>query len=74
MNFAVQSGWHYARRITVSLPNSGQPELLGRRTSTTTGRTRCRCWTSALDKAFSFGGSTKVTGMLDVFNLMNNAG
>ena len=42
-NFQVQSGWQYARRITVEPAERRHAALLDDRTSATTGRTRCRC-------------------------------
>ncbi|MGE5242776.1 MAG: hypothetical protein ACM3SQ_00925, partial [Betaproteobacteria bacterium] len=73
LNFAVQSGWNYARRITVSLPNSGSQsfwmENLSNNRSDTIPLLNFR-----LDKSFNLGGTYRVTGMLDVFNVLNNAG
>ena len=71
LNFAVQSGWNYARRITVSLPNSGT-ELLGADLSNNRSDT-IPLLNFRLDKSFPRR-AHKLTGMLDVFNLMNNAG
>ncbi len=70
-NFAVQSGWQYARLITVSLPNSGTQSFwatnLDANRSDTVPLLNLR-----FDKAFAFGGH-KITGLLDVFNILNNA-
>ncbi|MDE3153606.1 MAG: TonB-dependent receptor [Acidobacteriota bacterium] len=72
-NFNVQSGWEYARRITVTLPNSGSQSFW----MTDLGANGQRSQVVPLlnirvDKAFSFAGH-RLTGMLDVFNLLNNA-
>ena len=70
-NFAVQSGWNYGRRITVSLPNSGSQSFwmtnLDQFRSDTVPLLSLR-----LDKSVTFAGH-KITGMLDIFNIMNNA-
>jgi hypothetical protein len=72
VNFAVQSGWNYARLVTVSLPNSGSQrffmENLDNNRSDTVPLLNLR-----VDKAFSLGGNRRLTGMLDLFNITNNA-
>ncbi|MDE3153605.1 MAG: hypothetical protein KGN76_00790, partial [Acidobacteriota bacterium] len=70
-NLQIQSGWQYARRITVSLPNSGSQSFwmtnLDQNRSDTVPLLNFR-----VDKSFAFAGH-RLTGMLDVFNLLNNA-
>jgi hypothetical protein len=72
LNFAVQSGWNYARRIAVTLPNAGTQffwmDDFSNHRSDTVPLLNFR-----LDKSFSLGGKRKVTGMLDMFNVLNNA-
>ena len=71
VNFAMQSGWNYARRITVSLPNSGSQSFwitnLDQNRSDTVPLLSIR-----LDKSVTFG-THKLVGMLDIFNILNNA-
>ncbi len=72
LNFAVQSGWNYARRITVSLPNAGTQffwmEDFDNNRSDTVPLLNLR-----VDKSFSLGGSRRVTGIVDLFNITNSA-
>jgi outer membrane receptor protein involved in Fe transport len=72
LNFSVQSGWNYARRITVALPNAGTQSFWMENFSNNRSDT-IPLLNFRLDKAFSLGGTYKVTGMLDVFNLTNSA-
>ncbi len=70
-NFQVQSGWQYARRITVSLPNAGtqsfwMQDFSNNRSDTVT------LLNLRVDKAFNFAGH-RLTGMLDLFNVLNAA-
>jgi hypothetical protein len=71
VNLAVQGGWNYARRINVSLPNSGSQNFwmtdLSANRSDTVPLLSVR-----LDKSITFAGH-KITGMLDCFNILNNA-
>ncbi len=69
----MQSGWNYARRITVSLPNSGSQSFWAQDLSNNRSDT-IPLLNFRLDKGFSLGGNRKLTGMADVFNLLNNAG
>lgn len=70
-NFAVQNGWQYSRLVTVSLPNSGTQSFwatnLDANRSDTVPLLNLR-----FDKGFDFAGH-KLTGLLDVFNILNNA-
>jgi len=70
-NLQVQSGWEYARRITVSLPNSGSQSFwmtnFDQNRSDTVPLLNLR-----VDKGFNFAGH-RLTGMLDVFNVLNSA-
>jgi hypothetical protein len=69
-NLAVQSGWLYSRRITVSLPNVGNQNFW--MTDLTQRSDNVPLLNFRVDKAFSFAGH-RLTGMLDVFNILNNA-
>ncbi len=68
-NFQIQSGWNYARVITVSLPNAGTQrfwmENLDNNRSDTVPLLNVR-----IDKSVSFAGH-RLTGMLDLFNITN---
>jgi hypothetical protein len=70
-NYQAQSGWAYARRITVKLPNAGSQNFwmtdLGAngQTSDMVSLLNVR-----FDKAFSFG-SHRLTAMLDLYNILN---
>jgi len=69
-NVRVQSGWNYARVITVNLPNAGNQrfwydDLSGQRSETVP------LVSARLDRSFSVW-KTKVTAIVDVFNLINN--
>ncbi len=69
-NLAIQSGWLYARRITVSLPNSGNQNFW--MTDMNQRSDNVPLLNFRLDKAFNFAGH-RLTGMLDVFNILNDA-
>lgn len=69
-NVQVQSGWPYARVISVTLPNAGtqtffEEDIDGNR-SDTVPLAGIR-----VDKALTYG-ARKITFMLDVFNLLNS--
>ncbi len=68
-NFEVQSGWNYARIITVDLPNAGTQQFwmqnLNNNRSDTVSLLNLR-----FDRAISFAGH-RLTGMIDIFNLLN---
>lgn len=68
-NVRVQSGWNYARVVTVSLPNAGTQrfwhEDLSTRRSDTVPLVSAR-----LDRTFPVW-KARVTAMLDVFNVLN---
>lgn len=70
-NFNVQSGWNYARRITVSLPNSGSQSFWMTNFDANRSET-VPLLNLRLDKSFKFAGR-KLTGQLDIFNILNNA-
>jgi hypothetical protein len=65
----VQSGWNYARIITVALPNAGNQrfwyEDLSRNRSETVPLINAR-----IDRTWAVW-RTRVTGMIDVFNIVN---
>jgi hypothetical protein len=69
-NVQVQSGWPYARLVSVSLPNAGTQtffaEDIGNNRSDTVPLVGVR-----VDKAFPFNGH-RVLIMADVFNLLNS--
>ncbi len=69
----MQSGWQYARLISVKLPNAGTQSFW----MTDLGANSQRSETVPLlnlrlDKAFSFAGH-RLTGMIDLFNVLNAA-
>lgn len=69
-NLRVQSGWNYARIISVTLPNAGTSlffeEDLKNNRSDTAALVDLR-----FDKAIRFG-RYRVIGMLDLFNILNS--
>jgi hypothetical protein len=69
-NFELQSGWNYARVITVKLPNAGSQrfwlEDLSANRSDFVPFLNAR-----VSKAWTFAGH-RLTGMVDVFNLINS--
>jgi hypothetical protein len=70
-NFLVQSGWNYARLITVSLPNAKTQKFFADNLNTNRSDT-VPLLNLRIDKSVTFAGH-KVTGMLDIFNITNNA-
>lgn len=71
MNLAVQSGWNYARIISVGLPNSGTQRFF--ETDLNANRSETVPLLSLrLDKSITFGGH-KLVGVLDMFNAINHA-
>jgi hypothetical protein len=69
VNLQVQSGWNYARIVSVDLPNAGTQrfwmENLDNNRSDTVPLLNVR-----FDKAFTFYGH-RLTGMVDLFNITN---
>lgn len=68
-NFDVQSGWPYARIISVTLPNSGVQRFWSGNLSDNRSDS-VALLSFRFDKSFTFG-SHKVTGMVDIFNITN---
>ena len=66
----LNNGYNWARRITVNLPQAGRENMLAEPVTNNRGLT-----TSILDvrfdKAFKMGGSRDLTGIVDVFNVLN---
>ncbi|MDE3156258.1 MAG: TonB-dependent receptor [Acidobacteriota bacterium] len=69
-NLAVQSGWNYARVITVQLPGSGTQRFWLQNLDANRSQT-VPLLDLRLDKAWPIGGH-RLTGMLDVFNVLNS--
>ncbi|HEY7789751.1 MAG TPA: hypothetical protein VIC33_04505, partial [Vicinamibacterales bacterium] len=71
VNFQVQSGWPYARLISVRLPNAGTQKVfmtdINQNRSDTTPLLGLR-----LDKGVTFAGGRKITFMADLFNVLNS--
>ncbi len=70
-NFAIQSGWEYARLITVKLPNAGTQSFWMQDFSNNRSDT-VPLLNLRVDKAITFAGH-RLTGMLDLFNVLNAA-
>lgn len=69
-NVRVQSGWNYARVITVALPNAGNQRFWYEDLSA--NRSEAVPLVSArLDRTWQVW-RTRLTGMIDVFNLLND--
>lgn len=70
-NFSYQSGWNYARIISVNLPNAGTSrfwtEPIQNNRSDNVPFLNFR-----LDKGFDIPGGHKVTAMFDLFNITNS--
>ena len=71
VNYRVQSGWPYARRIQTSLPNAGTvwffAEPIENNRSETANIVDVR-----IDKGFRMGGHYRITLMADLYNAMNS--
>jgi hypothetical protein len=71
VNWRVQSGWPYARRITATLPNAGTVrffvEPIERNRSDTVSILDFR-----LDKAFALNSRSKITVFGDIYNVLNS--
>lgn len=71
VNYRIQSGWPYARRIQTSLPNAGTvfffDEPIANNRSETAAILDFR-----VDKAVRFGGRYRVTVMADLYNALNS--
>jgi hypothetical protein len=70
-NFRMQSGWPWAPIYTVNIPGSGNQSIFledidSNRSETVT------LVDIRVEKAFTFGGRYKVTGLFDVYNLFNS--
>ena len=68
-NYAAQAGWPYARTINVSLANSGSNTFFMEDLSNNRADT-ISLLSLRLDKAITIG-HIKVTGMFDLFNVLN---
>jgi hypothetical protein len=70
-NFRMQSGWPWAPIYTLTIPGSGTQSVfledIDNNYSEMVTLVDIR-----VEKAFSFGGKYKVTGLLDVYNLFNS--
>jgi outer membrane receptor protein involved in Fe transport len=70
VNYSGQSGWPYARTITVTLPNAGSTTFFSENLSNNRSD-NIQLLALRFDKAVRMPGGVKVTGMLDVFNVLN---
>jgi hypothetical protein len=70
VNWRVQSGWPYARRVTATLPNAGTVrfffEPIANNRSDTVSILDFR-----VDKAFPFAEHSKISVFVDTYNLLN---
>lgn len=71
VNYRVQSGWPYARRIQTSLPHAGTVWFFAEPLDANRSETATILDLRA-DKAFRFSGRYKVTFMADLYNALNS--
>ncbi|MDE3153838.1 MAG: TonB-dependent receptor [Acidobacteriota bacterium] len=69
-NFLIQSGWNYARRIGINLPNAGFQEFWMANLDTNRSDT-VPFLNLRFDKAFDIPGGHRFTAMLDLYNVTN---
>ena len=70
VNYSGQSGWPYSRVINVSLPNAGSTTFFAENLSNNRSDA-IHLMALRVDKAFKMPGGVKITGMLDLFNVLN---
>lgn len=68
-NFRYQSGWAYAPIASIALPNAGTQRVFLQ--NLTLRSDNVPFLTVRVDKRVSLGGTRALTGMLDVFNILN---
>lgn len=71
LNYRVQSGWPYARLVSISLPNAGTQNIFLENIENNRSDTAMLV-DLRVDKAFRFADKYKLTLMLDVFNSLNS--
>jgi carboxypeptidase family protein len=71
VNWRVQSGWPYARRITVTLPNAGTVRFFAEPIENNRSDT-VSILDFRLDKTFAFAGNHKVSLFADAYNVLNS--
>jgi hypothetical protein len=67
----LDSGYNWGRRITVNLPQAGRENMLAEPVTNNRGLAT-RILDLRLDKTLTMGGGRKLTGVVDVFNLLNS--
>ena len=68
-NFRYQSGWAYAPIASIALPNAGTQSIFLQ--NLTLRSDNVPFLTVRVDKRVSLGGTRSLTGMLDVYNILN---
>lgn len=68
--FLIQSGWNYARIISVNLPNAGSQEFWMNDLSTNRSQNVPQL-NLRFSKAFNIPGGHRFSAMLDLYNLLN---
>ena len=70
VNYSGQSGWPYARIITGTLPNAGNVAFFS--TDLSNNRNdNIHLLAFRVDKSVKLGGTAKLTGIFDLFNVLN---
>jgi hypothetical protein len=70
-SFKLQSGFQYGRYASVALPNAGAQNIAMERASANRAP-NVGILDIRAEKAIKFGGSRKITAMVDVFNALNS--
>ena len=70
-SYKLQSGFNYARELSVSLPNAGS-ELIPAETLDSRRGPNVGIFDVRFEKSFALGKPGSVTGMVDIFNLTNS--
>lgn len=69
-NFRYQSGWAYAPIASIALPNAGTQRIF--LTNLTQRSDNVPFLTLRVDKRVPLGGGHSVTGMVDIYNILNS--
>ena len=70
VNYSGQSGWPYARVITGALPNAGNVAFFSSDLSNNRND-NIHLLAFRVDKSVKLGGTAKLTGIFDLFNVLN---
>ncbi len=70
-SYKLQSGFHYARELSVTLPNAGA-EAIPAESFDANRAPNVGIFDIRVEKSFALGRPGRITGMLDIFNLTNS--